>query len=84
LPELQLRFILEGELNNILKRVCFDQVFEIVFDSQRLPANDLQLLDDLPTDEEGVLKRVVKAHRNLMNLDKKNSQLYHDITSVIR
>jgi anti-anti-sigma regulatory factor len=77
-------FLKRGELSNVLKRVCFDQVFTIILDDNIKSSIDFK---ELPTQSEGekqVLQRVVDAHRNLAKLDKKNEQLYQDITDALQ
>ncbi|WP_444998181.1 STAS domain-containing protein [Aliikangiella sp. IMCC44359] len=76
-------FMARGELNNIIKRVCFDQVFNLVFDNKRQPLDELEELVGQPQDDETVLKRVIEAHRSLAELSKENESLYRDITSAL-
>ena len=76
-------FLKEGELNNIIKRVCFDQVFELVFDNPQQEPHELTELVQQPQDEQQVLRRVVEAHRNLAKLSKDNESLYTDITTAL-
>lgn len=76
-------FLTEGELTNIIKRVCFDQVFDLVFDREGHSLENMEELVSQPQNEEQVLKRVVEAHRNLARLSKENESLYTDITSAI-
>lgn len=76
-------FLKQSELHNIIKRVCFDQVFELVFDDPKVAASEMTELVDANQDEHKTLKRVVEAHRYLAKINKENEQLYTDITSVI-
>lgn len=76
-------FLKEGELTNIIRRVCFDQVFDLVFDGEGKSLENMEELVSQPQNEEQVLKRVVEAHRNLARLSKENESLYTDITSAI-
>ena len=76
-------FLKEGELNNILKRVCFDRVFELVHSTEFRLKSELEELVSQPKSEEAVLQRVIKAHQNLALLSSKNAQLYRDITNAL-
>ena len=76
-------FLKNSELKNIIKRVCFDQVFELIYDrGQKLNQEFLELSKE-QQDEEQVLKRVLDAHKNLAQLDAENESLYRDITKVL-
>ncbi|MET1255339.1 STAS domain-containing protein [Aliikangiella maris] len=77
-------FMAPGELTNIIKRVCFDQVFSLVFDNHRQPIEELEELVAQPQDDETVLRRVIEAHRNLAELSQENKALYTDITNVLK
>ncbi len=76
-------FMVEGELHRIINRVCFDQVFDVVFDRKPLRSDDLEALNTAPSDEESVLKRVIGAHRSLAELSESNESLYRDITGAL-
>ena len=76
-------FVKSGELLKILKRVCFDQVFDIFQDQQSTQYEQLEVLVDQQQDEGKTLERVLDAHKNLAKLNKENESLYQDITSVL-
>ncbi len=80
----------DGELKNILKRVCFDQVFLILGQQEAVENNNkntnqankqkYRALSQLPLGEEKLLETVIKAHKNLSQLSHKNENLFRDIT----
>lgn len=76
-------FLRTGELSNILKRVCFDQVFDMVLDGNCSQRGNLQELVNQPEGEDEVLQRVIEAHKNLAKLNKENEHLYNDITNAL-
>lgn len=76
-------FVQQGELANILKRVCFDQVFTILFNNKKSQEFEYIQLESRTDSEKNMLKRVISAHRSLAELDKKNIQLFRDITQAI-
>ncbi len=76
-------FLKKGELSNIIKRVCFDQVFQIIYNTEQSEPAELQELVNDSHDEKQVLQRVIDAHRNLSRLNKDNDQLYKDITCAL-
>lgn len=73
-------FLKTGELANIIKRVCFDQVFQLIFNGELQPFEALEELVSNEQDEKQVLQRVIDAHESLAILSEKNRQLYKDIT----
>lgn len=77
-------FVKKGELLNILKRVCFDQVFNIISDDKLKNEDQYEELVSGPEDEKKVLQRVIKAHEYLAEVDQKNEALLKDITKVIK
>lgn len=91
-------FVRQGELLNILERVCFDRVFNILLDTclrdtclrdtclrdtSRVEQGELKPLVSFPESEQKILQRVVEAHRHLAELSKENEYLYKDITSAL-
>ena len=76
-------FIRGGELAHILKRVCFDQVFNIVSDTNTTDNMNFVEIDSVPTSEEGVLKCVIDAHRHLAEVSEQNSHYFTDITKAL-
>ncbi|TQV71437.1 hypothetical protein FLL45_19985 [Aliikangiella marina] len=76
-------FLKKSELYNIIKRVCFDQVFELVFDDPKVAPAEMTELVDGNQNEQQTLKRVVEAHRYLAKINKENEKLYTDITSAM-
>ncbi len=76
-------FLSRGELSNILRRVCFDQVFNIIVDHNNPEHGELRELTSQPQNEERVLERVVSAHKHLAKIDKGNEALYRDITGAL-
>lgn len=77
-------FVKNGELLNILKRVCFDQVFQIITEDKIDAKGEYRELVSSPEDEQRVLTRVIKAHEYLAEVDEKNSQLLKDITKTLK
>lgn len=76
-------FISQGELVNILKRVCFDQVFTIILDDNKKIMGEFKKLPGVSQNEQQILNRVIDAHRNLAKLDQQNEHLYNDITNAL-
>jgi len=76
-------FLKKGELDKIIKRVCFDQVFDLVYDKNRQEGGDFKELVSNAQNEEQILRRVVEAHRSLAELSKENENLYRDITQAL-
>ncbi len=76
-------FLQKGELAHILKRVCFDQVFNIVAKSNNSENLDFVELASLPKNEEEVLKCVVDAHRSLAEISESNERYFTDITRAL-
>ena len=76
-------FLRRGELANILKRVCFDQVFTIILDDKQSKIIDYTLLPNHSDNEKKMLQRVVEAHRILVELDEKNEVLFKEISLAI-
>ena len=77
-------FIQTGELAHILKRVCFDQVFNIVSKPKESNGIDYVELASVSQDEKQVLKSVVEAHRNLAQISDANKSYFTDITKAIK
>ena len=76
-------FIVGGELAHILKRVCFDQVFNIITNSKTKDDMNFVEIDSVAASEEGVLQCVVDAHRHLAKLSEQNSHYFTDITKAL-
>jgi len=76
-------FIQKGELAHILKRVCFDQVFNIVAKSQTSDMPKFIELESSPRSEEEVLDSVIQAHRNLAEISESNERYFTDITKAL-
>jgi len=76
-------FIKEGELAHILKRVCFDQVFNILAQSKTEASAQFVELESLPKSEEEVLDCVIQAHRSLAEISESNERYFTDITKVL-
>lgn len=76
--------IAEGELLNILNRVCFDQVFNIVLSDSLSTGHNFEQLSNDEDDENKTLQRVVKAHQDLARLADENASLYKDITNALK
>ncbi|TQV82900.1 STAS domain-containing protein [Aliikangiella coralliicola] len=77
-------FVKKGELFNILKRVCFDQVFNIFVDDFSPLKGEYRELENTPQNEQQILKRVIEAHRSLASIDDQNEKFYKDITSALK
>ncbi|WP_196138458.1 STAS domain-containing protein [Aliikangiella sp. G2MR2-5] len=78
-------FVRKGELYNILKRVCFDQVFRLICDEPGVDsADNYQELESVSQDEQQVLNRVIEAHRYLAQIDASNEKLFEDITQALK
>lgn len=76
-------FIQKGELAHILKRVCFDQVFNIVAKSNGADNLNFVELASISKNEEEVLACVVDAHRSLAEISESNKQYFTDITQAL-
>ncbi len=76
-------FLKRGELAHILKRVCFDQVFNIVEKYKRAENLDFVELAFVTKNEEEVLECVVQAHRNLAEISEDNEHYFTDITKAL-
>jgi hypothetical protein len=76
-------FLREGELDKIIKRVCFDQVFQMVYEDPAIGTAEFKELVDHSQNEQQVLQRVLQAHRNLAKLSVENESLYRDITKAL-
>ena len=76
-------FLKRGELDKIIKRVCFDQVFHMVYDDLDIQATEFKELVDQDQNEEQVLQRVLQAHRHLATISRDNESLYRDITLAL-
>lgn len=76
-------FISPGELAHILKRVCFDQVFNII--SKPVGEGDIKFveLDTIRQDEKQILASVVDAHKNLAEISESNQSYFTDITKAL-
>lgn len=74
----------ENELFKILKRLCFDQVFNIVSSRLIRPEANFEELNCGNQDEKAVLRRVIEAHKNLAALADSNESLFHEITQALR
>lgn len=76
-------FLHTGELAHILKRVCFDQVFDII----AKPKNELDMnfveLSSVSKTEEQLLECVVDAHKSLADLSCENEHYFTDITRAV-
>ncbi|MDQ7050309.1 MAG: hypothetical protein Q9M92_12555 [Enterobacterales bacterium] len=75
-------FIRHGELAHVLKRVCFDQVFNII--SKPKDENDLDFVElaDVSKSEEEVLEFVIDAHKSLAEISDANHHYFTDITQA--
>jgi len=76
-------FLRQGELNKVLKRVCFDQVFTILLDTEQQKQSGFKKLANLSQSEDEILQRVIEAHHNLAKIDKKNQAMYQEITAAL-
>lgn len=76
-------FVHPGELANILERVCFDKVFNIVTDKSYDQQGQLKELVNQPQSEQQVLSRVIEAHKNLVHLSQNSDKFYRDITHIL-
>ncbi len=76
-------FLHNGELAQILKRVCFDQVFNIV--SKPKSEFDMEFVELAPisASDEKTLECVVAAHKNLAELSSSNAHYFTDITKAV-
>ena len=68
-------FLKQGELSNVLKRVCFDQVFTIILNDNIKFSGEFKELPIQSQSEKQILQRVIDAHRDLAKLDKQNEKL---------
>jgi len=76
-------FLHKGELAHILKRVCFDQVFNIVAKSNGEHDMNFVELASVSKNEEEVLECVLEAHRDLAEISESNRHYFTDITQAI-
>lgn len=76
-------FLLNGELAHILKRVCFDQVFNIIAKSNDAENLEFVELASVQKNEEEVLACVVEAHRSLAEISDDNKCYFTDITKAL-
>jgi len=76
-------FLQKGELAHILKRVCFDQVFNILEKSQTADLSSFVELESVSKSEEEVLDCVIEAHRNLAEISESNERYFTDITKAL-
>ena len=76
-------FLHSGELAHILKRVCFDQVFNIIAKSKGDNEMDFVELASISKNEEEVLECVLEAHKNLAELSITNQHYFTDITRAL-
>jgi len=76
-------FLNKGELAHILKRVCFDQVFNIISKSNQPENLNFVELASISKNEEQVLACVVDAHRSLAEISEDNKHYFTDITKAL-
>ncbi|MDH5432988.1 MAG: STAS domain-containing protein [Gammaproteobacteria bacterium] len=76
-------FIRCGELSNILERVCFDRVFNIVTDKSYEHKGELHHLIGESKDESQILQSVIEANKNLAAIDSQSDKFYRDITDAL-
>ncbi len=76
-------FLQKGELAHILKRVCFDQVFNIVDKTNHSEKLDFVELAPIAKNEDDVLACVVEAHRSLAEISEDNKRYFTDITKAL-
>ncbi len=70
------------DINRVLLTMGFDQVFVIVKET----CKGVELLKDLPCeecDEQEVMKKVLSAHKILMELNEHNRQAFHDLVKKL-
>lgn len=75
-------FMKPGELAHILKRVCFDQVFNIVNRASQ-EGSSYKELPQLPQSEQEVLNSVLRAHKSLAEISPDNEHYFTDITKAM-
>lgn len=76
-------FLESGELAQILKRVCFDQVFNIIAKGETKEELSFVEVTSISKSEEEVLDYVIEAHKNLANISEKNQHYFTDITNSL-
>lgn len=76
-------FVKQGELSNILKRVCFDQVFNLITQTSETDEIKFVELESIEQDENETLRSVLSAHKNLADISKSNMSLFTDITNAL-
>jgi len=76
-------FLKNGELAHILKRVCFDQVFDIV--KKPRENNDMEFVEiaSVSKSAEEMLSCVIDAHKSLAEISSKNEHYFTDITKAL-
>jgi len=76
-------FLQSGELAHILKRVCFDQVFNIIAKSKNKNDMNFVELNSISKSEDEVMEYVIEAHKNLAKISEKNQHYFTDITQAL-
>ena len=76
-------FLRHGELAHILKRVCFDQVFNIVTQPKSNDDMNFVEISSVSNNEENILKCVIEAHKSLAEISEENNHYFTDITQAL-
>jgi hypothetical protein len=69
-------------INEVLTSMSFDEVFDIVKDTE-VPAGDAQELAVEEPDRESMARTVVEAHRTLMAMSEHNRELFCDLVAAL-
>jgi anti-anti-sigma regulatory factor len=83
-PEKPTILIQQGELAHILKRVCFDQVFNIVSKANYDTSIDYIELAPVNQNENQILNSVIEAHKSLAQISERNQSYFTDITKALK
>jgi anti-anti-sigma regulatory factor len=80
-------FIGEGELNELLKRICFDRIFFIISHTQWIKRPEKEVLDlkaikNVSVSEETLFQLVLDAHHHLSKISPNNAYYYNDLLTV--
>ena len=70
------------DINEVLRSVSFDQVFELV-SAYELPEAEPQALQPETADRERLAKVLLEAHKTLMGLSEENQAKFRDVVNVL-
>ncbi len=71
------------DINEILRSVRFDKIFNIVTDTSKLEEQGLEEILDERQGEKEHLEMLIKAHKTLMNTHKENRPEFKDVVELL-